>query len=279
MNGAFLLAASDGYTLGATLYRAATRSERGVLVMPATGVPQDYYAKYAAYLMERGFNVLTFDYRGIGKSLSGHVRGVVASMRDWAQLDAAAAFEFLQKGNKKIFVAGHSFGGQAIGLLPAANEVAAAFMVGSQSGYWRNWPLLGRAWMWPASHVVLPVVSRLQGYFPSSRLGFGEDLPKGVAIEWARWCRNPTYLVGDLGVEAAYARVTAPLRAYAISDDAFAPAGAVQALLDLYPASRSELKRVRPGDVGAKRIGHFGFFRDRFRDTLWRDATDWLEKQ
>ena len=60
---------------------------------------------------------------------------------------------------------------------------------------------------------------------------------------------------------------------------AFAPAGAVQALLDLYPSSRSELKKVRPGDVGAERIGHFGFFRERFRDTLWRDAADWLEKQ
>jgi len=32
--------------------------------MPATGVPQAYYAKFAAYLAERGFKVLTFDYRG-----------------------------------------------------------------------------------------------------------------------------------------------------------------------------------------------------------------------
>jgi predicted alpha/beta hydrolase len=27
-------------------------------------VPQTYYAKFAAYLAERGFKVLTFDYRG-----------------------------------------------------------------------------------------------------------------------------------------------------------------------------------------------------------------------
>ena len=39
----------------------------------------------------------------------------------------------------------------------------------------------------------------------------------------------------------------------------------------------SELKRVVPREVGAERIGHFGFFREQFRDTLWRDAADWLE--
>ena len=279
VTGPFRLAARDGYSLGATLYRPAAHSARSVLVMPATGVPQEYYAKFADYLAARGFTVLTFDYRGIGKSLSGHVRGVTASMRDWAQLDGSAAMEYLQKESGKIFLVGHSFGGQAFGLLPGAERIAAAFMVGSQSGYWKNWPLTGRAWLWPVTHIALPLVSRLHGYFPSSRLGFGENLPKGVAIEWARWCRNPTYLVGDLGVEEAYARFAAPLRAYAISDDPFAPAGAVQALLDLYSGSPSELKRVRPGDVGVDRIGHFGFFRDRFRDTLWRDAADWLEQR
>ena len=279
MSGPFRLAARDGYSLGATLYRPRASSGRGVLVMPATGVPQEYYAKFSDFLATRGFTVLTFDYRGIGKSLTGHVRQVSARMQDWALLDASAAFDYLQKESDKLYVVGHSFGGQAIGLLPRSEKVAGAFMVGSQSGYWKNWPLLGRAWLWPVTHVALPMVSQLRGYFPSSRLGFGEDLPKGVAIEWARWCRNPTYLVGDLGVADAYARFAAPLRAYAISDDPFAPAGAVQALLDLYPGSRSELKRVRPSDIGAERIGHFGFFRERFRDTLWRDAADWLEKR
>jgi predicted alpha/beta hydrolase len=275
----FRLAARDGYALGATLFRPRASSGRAALVMPATGVPQDYYAKFAAYLAERGFTVLTFDYRGIGKSLSGDLGKLSASMSDWALLDAAAAFAFLKEKKFLISTIGHSFGGQAFGLLPEPERIAAAFMVGSQSGYWKNWSLLGRTWMWPATHLALPLVSRLHGYFPSARLGFGEDLPAGVAIEWARWCRHPRYLVGALGVDEAYARFAAPLRAYAISDDAFAPAGAVQALLDLYPSSRSEMKKVRPGDVGADRIGHFGFFRERFRDTLWRDAADWLEKQ
>ena len=267
------LEARDGTRLGATLFGSGADA---ALVMAATGVPQQYYAKFAAYLADAGFSVLTFDYRGIGRSRDGELRASTARMRDWAQLDGAAAFAFLRKAHPRISVIGHSFGGQALGLLPEPESIAAALIVGSQSGYWKNWPALGRVWMWPVTHFALPFVSRLRGYFPASTLGFGEDLPKGVAIEWARWCRNPTYLVGDLGVQADYARFRAPLRAYAITDDAFAPESAVRALLQLYPSARAEVFRVSPGDVGARQIGHFGFFRERFRDTLWRGACDWL---
>ena len=268
------LKADDGHGLGAAVYGDG---KSAVLVMPATGVPQSYYAKYAAYLAERGFSVLTFDYRGIGRSRNGDLRHSSARMRDWALLDAAAAWRFL--GERPKLVVGHSFGGQALGLLPEPGRIAAALLVGSQSGYWRNWPPLGRVWMWPATHIGLPAVAKLLGYFPASRLGFGEDLPPGVALEWASWCRHPRYLVGALGVDAAYARVRSPLRAYAISDDPFAPLGAVRALGALYPNSRWETRTVAPRELGVKSIGHFGFFRERFRDSLWRETADWLERQ
>lgn len=268
------LTAPDGYRLGGTIFGAG---ERAVLILPATGVPQSYYARFAGYLAERGYAVLTFDYRGIGRSRPTHLRRLPARMEDWARLDAAAAFGYL--GGRKIHVVGHSFGGQALGLLPQPERIASAVMVGSQSGYWRNWPALGRLWMWPVTHFALPGVAKALGYFPGSRLGFGEDLPKGVAVQWASWCRHPRYLVGALGVEAAYARVRAPLRAYAISDDAFAPLSAVQALAALYPNARWETRRLAPREVGASRVGHFGFFRERFRDSLWRETADWLEKQ
>ncbi len=267
------LTAADGYRLGATVYG---KGGKAALVLAATGVPQSYYAKFAAYLASRGFTVLTFDYRGIGRSLACDIRELPARMRDWALLDAAAAFNFFSSG---VCIVGHSFGGQALGLLPEPGRIAGALMVGAQSGYWRNWPARSRAWMWPTIHFVLPGLSRLLGYFPGSRLGFGEDLPKGVAIEWASWCRNPRYLVGALGVEEAYARVRAPLRAYAISDDPLGPLSAVEALAALYPNARWETRRVAPRELGVERIGHFGFFRERFRDSLWRETADWLESR
>jgi predicted alpha/beta hydrolase len=50
----------------------------------------------------------------------------------------------------------------------------------------------------------------------------------------------------------------------------------VRALGALYPNSKWETRKVTPRELGVKSIGHFGFFRERFRDTLWRDACEWL---
>jgi len=168
------LTASDGYRLGAAIYGSGGKP---LLVMPATGVPQSYYAKFAAYLAERGFSVLTFDYRGIGRSKNGDLRKMQARMRDWALLDASAAFQHF---SGEALIVGHSFGGQALGLLPEPTRVRGALLVGSQSGYWGNWPTLGRLWMWPTTHFGLDGVTSLFGYFPGSRLGFGEDLPPEI---------------------------------------------------------------------------------------------------
>ena len=35
--------------------------------------------------------------------------------------------------------------------------------------------------------------------------------------------------------------------------------------------------KVRLAGAGAKKIGHFGFFRAEFRDTLWPQAAAWLD--
>ena len=267
--------ARDGHRLGATLFRPASSNGRALQINAAAGVKQEYYGKFAAYLSERGFTVLTFDYRGIGRS--GHWR-LNARMRDWAELDAGAALQFLSKTGKKLMAVGHSFGGQSFALVPGAERLAAVLAVGSQSGYWRHWRGAPRAGMWLLTHALLPGISRLFGYFPAAALGQGENLPAGVAIEWARWCRDPDYLVGALGAKEQYARFSAPLRLYWVADDPYAPLAAAEALLELYPRAPAELTRVMPRELGAERIGHFGFFREQFRDTLWRDAADWLER-
>lgn len=273
--------ARDGLALGGTLFRPASPAGGALQIQAAAGVPQQYYAKFAAYLAGRGFTVLSFDYRGIGRSRSARLRGMRARMRDWPLLDAAGAFDFLERAapGERLMVVGHSIGGVSTALLPQAARLAAVLMVGAQSGYWRNWPPLHRPGIWLAVHVAIPLLTRIVGYLPSSRLGFGEDLPKDVALEWARWCRHPRYLVGALNASEAFARFAAPLRAYVADDDAFAPPRAAAALLELYSGAHPELRAISPRDVGVDRIGHFGFFRERFRETLWREAADWLARQ
>lgn len=271
-------AARDGYRLAGTLYRPRTPNRRAVLLQAAAGVKQEYYGKLAEYLASRGFAALTFDYRGIGRSRPAKLRGLKARMRDWAEKDIGGALDYLARATHgaRLIGIGHSFGGQVFGVVPGNERYVAAMTVGAQSGYWRHWRGTGRAGMWFLTHVLLPGVSRVNGYFPARLFGQGEDLPAGVAREWASWCRHPGYLVGALGEQEAYARFTAPIRAYAVADDAYAPPAAVQAFVAFYPNAPVTVERVAPEEHGGP-IGHFGFFRERFKDTLWKDAADWMQ--
>ncbi len=272
-------AARDGYTLAGTLFRPAAPNGRAVLVHSAVGVKQQFYSGFAACLAERGFLALTFDYRGIGASRREPLGRMTVRIRDWARLDAAAALDRLEQAapGARLLAVCHSFGGNGLGLVPGAERYGAALFVGVQSGYWRHWRGAGRAGMWLLTHALLPALARAIGYFPARLFGQGEDLPAGVAIEWASWCRNPRYAAGALGDEG-YARFAAPIRSYWIADDRYAPRAATEALLELYPAAAKELVPVDPSRYGGSRIGHFGFFRERFRDTLWQEAAAWLAR-
>jgi predicted alpha/beta hydrolase len=37
-----------------------------------------------------------------------------------------------------------------------------------------------------------------------------------------------------------------------------------------YVSAPRAMKRIAPQDIGARRIGHFGFFNERFEETLWQ---------
>jgi len=268
------LQAADGYRLGATLYRPDAANGCALQISSAAGVRQEYYAKFAAYFAARGFTVLTFDYRGVGRSRYADVRAAPARLADWAELDASAALDFLARESDRVMAAGHSFGGASFGLVRGAERFAALFAVGSQSCYWRHWHGVWRPGIWLLTRALLPGATRLCGYFPGAALGQGENLPRRVALDWASACSEPDYLAA--GARERFARLRAPLRLYSVTDDVYAPPAAVDALALLYPNAAHEVKRVAPADVGERALGHFGFFRERFRDTLWRDAHDWL---
>ncbi|MCX7960577.1 MAG: alpha/beta fold hydrolase [Burkholderiales bacterium] len=276
MRRAVQFAAADGFRLAATLHLPETPNGRAVLVHGATGVRRRYYGRFADELAGRGFTVLTFDYRGIGESRRGPLRALAARMRDWAELDAGAALGFLARAapGAALFCVGHSFGANALGLVPGIERYRAAAFVGAPSGYWRHWAGSARAAMWLLTHALLPGVAAALGYFPMRALGQGEDLPGGVAREWARWCRHPRYAAGVAGGDG-YARLAAPIRSYCASDDRYAPRAAAEALLELYPNAASK-KLVVLDAAACGGIGHFGYFRERLRETLWAEIADWF---
>lgn len=277
-----VVTASDGYRLAATIFdppEHEDRSARVTVIASATGVRRGYYAPFASWLARRGNRVVTFDYRGIGGSRPERLPHLDASLLDWCELDLASvvAWAANELGDGWISLIGHSVGGQLLGLLPDVSAIRAVVMVGSQSGDYRLWPsiteraLYGALW-----HAVVPGIASTLGYLPGA-LGIGEDLPGGVAREWARWCRTPGYMVGGdgHGRRDLYRRVTSPILAFGFDDDDYAPPAAVSALLTLY--GNAPITRRQVAQTEAK-VGHFGFFRDRFAATFWKEAADFLER-
>ena len=272
------LPATDGYVLAATHVRGGTAPARHlVLVAPATGVKRRLYGPFAEHLAVRGVDVLTWDWRGMGDSRPATLRGFDATMTTWATRDLAGAIAWARgvAPRARLVVVGHSFGGQAVGLASNAGELAALVTVAAQSGWYGHWPSAAR-WRYAALwHVAMPALTHALGYFPAKRLGFGEDLPAGVALEWARWCRSPRYL-GDW---SGHARLRQPLLAFGFADDPFAPPRAVDALVAEYGSEERTRRQIAPHDVGVERIGHFGFFHAGRTPVLWDEIAAWIARR
>jgi predicted alpha/beta hydrolase len=270
--------ARDQAGITGDLFHPSCPPRAAVLVAPAMGVQRRYYAPFASFLAREGMAVLTIDYRGIGQSRDAAPR---PALRDWGEQDLPGALDLLASRfpGVPILWVGHSVGGQLLGIA-GDGRIAAALLVGAQSGHWRFWSGAGRLKILALWYGIIPLAVRLLGRLPAAVLGGGEDVPAGVAREWAEWGRNRDYVLSFSRPRGglAFATLSAPLLSYVAADDHYAPAASVEALLGYFTAAPSELRVVRPEDVGARSIGHFGFFRDRFEATLWRDAADWLAR-
>jgi predicted alpha/beta hydrolase len=274
------IATRDGRSLAGTHY-APAEGGRGdaVLINSATGVKRGYYDRYARFLAARGFDVLTYDYRGIGGSIQGRASTEPGGMRVWGEQDVAAAIDFAAARfpGRRLRVVGHSAGGQLFGLADNNHKVASLLGVSAQSGYWRHWRGSRRWQLFALWHMGMPLISRVLGRFPSRAIGFGEDLPGRVAREWARWCRHPDYIVDENGrpIRTGFEAFRGRIVAYAIADDWMAPEAAVRALMATYRNAEVEVRTLSPQDAGLRGIGHFGFFRQQSA-ALWpASCTGW----
>ncbi|VVO88136.1 hypothetical protein PS732_02203 [Pseudomonas fluorescens] len=278
--------AADGFVLGGFTWRQALPDTQRpvVIINAATSVHCRHYSRFAAYLFANGFDVITYDYRGIGESRLGSIKGLNASWTDWGALDFEAMLRRAQRefSGQPIDVVGHSFGGCAAGLGESGQVIRRLVTVGAQFAYWRDYAPEQRWRMFGKWHLLMPLLTLFCGYFPGKRLGWLEDTPAGVVRDWstptARYERRPSgrAMLARTG-HLPFANVRAQTLAISISDDPYGTIAAIERLLNYFSHAPKTHLRIDPQDIGEQQVGHFAFFRSAYQATLWPIALNWLQ--
>jgi predicted alpha/beta hydrolase len=270
----------EGYLFAGDIHQAP---KAAVLVACATGVSQRFYFAFAQWLCDQGFSVLTFDYRGIGKSLHGKsVANSPVKKQEWGELDMTAAFDWLCEKYPDLpkHIVGHSAGGLLFGLMPNFERIASVVAIGYSTGHLPYISFPYRLFAYAFLKIYVPLSAKTFGYVPAKRLGMGEDLPSGVASQWALWCSRQGYVGSALGGEILvhhYDRLTMPMMVLNMTDDPVATPRNVTDMHKVFPRAKITEVWIQPSDYRIKAIGHIGFFR-KANKILWSKVSQWLDK-
>jgi predicted alpha/beta hydrolase len=252
-----------------------------IVIAGATGVPQGFYARYSKAANTAGFNVLTLDYRGVGESKPASLKNYEMSYLDWGEQDLAAAVEKASELDLPLYIVGHSYGGQAVGLLPKPELVDGAYVFGTGAG-WSGWmPPMERFKVNLMWKFIAPVFVRLYGYLAWSRVGMGEDLPLSVYKQWKRWCQYKYYFFDDPEMQdmhAQFSRFNKPLVAVTATDDKWATPASRDAFFQYYKQAELVSIDLIPSDVNMQEIGHMGYFK-KPANAIWQQSFDWIDEQ
>ncbi len=255
----------DGYRLRVRIWQSPTACHGAVVVAPAIGVRSILYHPLARFLSRRGFDVHTFDYRGMDGGVE-HARKIGDGAFTWGEQDLSAVLANAAEsaGELPLIGLGHSFGGGAFGFSPQIEKLDQLILIASQSGYFGDYPLPTKGSILIYSAFLIPVFTRIMGYFPANWFGQSAPLPRKVSREWASWCRRPDYLLGALNQEldgGHYAAYSGPLTSISFTDDPMATKKAVDKMAGYYRNAQVTRQHLAPSDFNLNEIGHFGFFR------------------
>jgi predicted alpha/beta hydrolase len=289
--------AKDGYALTGQIWRhhnapdASDASEPRpvVIINPATSVRCSYYSRFAAFLHTHGFDVITYDYRGIGGSRPPSLRSLNAGWLDWGRLDFEAVLQLASSTfpRQPVQVVAHSIGGVLVGLAPSNHLIERVFTMGAQFAHWRDYASHKRFGMLIKWHAIMPALTAALGYFPGGTLGWMEDTPRGVVRDWIApqprfedaFRHGPHALTEAerATLVKGFAALRGPMLALSVTDDEFGTVSAIERLLAYFRNSQTTHLRIPPEEMGYREIGHFAFFHNRFETSLWQIPLEWLK--
>ncbi len=272
----------DGYPISVNEFIPSTPNNKTVVFAPAVAVPQKFYFSMAKYLSDKGCNVFTFDYRGIGSSMSQSLQSLKNhGYFSWAgDFKAVSKFVKEEYANNEQYMIGHSYGGNSIGFSDAYQYYDKYLTIASQYGYYKHFKLKMQLLILINFGLFVPLTTSFLGYYPSSWFGLGKSLTTQVAKDWAKFLLHPDSMLHftKQSKTTYYENIKNPMLLVSIEDDLFAPKKSVDILgKKVYQNATVTRKHLIPSKYGLKAIGHFDFFRKKNENFLWPIVNEWFE--
>ena len=249
---------------GTTVLHVAETEATGapfVLVLPAMGVPAGYYGPFVDELARHGVAAGAADYAGQGEAHPRAGRGHDLGYDDLAHGWLPAVLDAVRREHDGPVVAlGHSLGGHVLAahLGAVAPAFDAAVLIGSGTPYWRDHQGLKTL----AQTQLVGLISRVCGYWPGTRLGFGGTQPVTLMREWAAFSRTGRLPPGGREATPGSRERELPLLVVDLDSDTLAPPAAVDGLVALFAGADVERFRFTKGaDDPGKPVDHYSFAR------------------
>lgn len=250
-----------------TCLRSDKPARSVVVVLPAMGVSASYYEPLAHALNNEGIDCVLADWRGHGSSKQRASRRENFDYHTLVNTDIHAVINWTRRHYPQLplITLGHSLGGQLSLLYAAthARRIDGAILVASGSVFFRAYPFPHDLKVLFATQLFA-VVSKLVGYFPGNRIGFGGREARGVMADWAYQARWGKYRLGKSvdDVESELAKLSLPVLGVSIENDIMAPPGALAHLTGKLANATVTRRHLAKNAANANAADHFRWARE-----------------
>lgn len=270
---------SDNYSLTATVFEPEVSIDKLLLVNSATGVRQQTYYDFAQFFAQKGFTVITYDYRGISLSKPEKMKGFEANMRLWGNTDYKAITDYIQKEypHHQKYLIGHSVGALILGMNPDSEIFEKFSFVATQHTYFGHLKFSVKLMSLLGFGIYQPIITRLKGYFETQLINLGESLPKGVSDDWRTLILHKKSINKLLEKTPNFSRNLKQevLYLHMEDDDWITEKGMELLMQQTFSEMKPTYRTVKVSESIGEKIGHVNFFRKKHQQ-LWEIVFDWF---
>ncbi|MGB0524279.1 MAG: alpha/beta fold hydrolase [Flammeovirgaceae bacterium] len=275
----FSVTCADGVSLKGTLL-IPEQPKAVVQFNGGTAAKKEFYLPFLEYLAENHYLCCLWDYRGSGESAPKDLATCEYTFRDYGLKDMPAIKQYLRERFPALpfLFFGHSVGGQQMGFMNKLDDVKGMVGFAVSTGYTLHHPFYYRFIAGFFFLIFTPLSIALTGYLKAKKFGIMEDLPKNVVLEWRAWCFKKNYIFDKKFSNKTvptdhFKALPFPIHIFWATDD---PISNKKSVPTFWSHVKSKFaitfSKIIPSEVGAKSIGHFGFFNKKHKNTLWPRA-------